>query len=431
MCLHHQIHDCHFSEHEKGKLAKASLFRSTFFLYIAALCMAFVSGWFQIECLHKSAEVFSEVFIKLLRLVSLPLLFLSVITALKEVNARSSCVSRLMKKLVGYTFLTTYLAAMVGLVLFVYIDPTQSILLSGIENAGSSSATAGVGKGYVSHFMTLLPSNAISPFIEGNVIGVLLLASLMAFASFHLSPKERDHLFEFFSALYRLFMVITGWIVRLIPLALWAFVTLFIHDLKNGLGSHLESLGLYLLVIFAANTIQGLIVLPLLLLRKGISPIFLVKAMFPALSVAFFTKSSSATVPTAIQAAVERAKVSESVARSSFPLCTTINMNGCAAFILVTSLFVMKAHGIEVEFADMVLWTLIATVAAVGNAGVPMGCYFLTSALLASMNIPLTIMGLILPFYTLIDAYETALNIWSDSCVAKMVDIDLAKEDKV
>ena len=70
----------------------------------------------------------------------------------------------------------------------------------------------------------------------------------------------------------------------------------------------------------------------------------------------------------------------------------------------------------------MVLWILIATVAAVGNAGVPMGCYFLTSALLATMDVPLGLMGVILPFYALIDMLETAINIWSDSCVAAIVD---------
>lgn len=71
--------------------------------------------------------------------------------------------------------------------------------------------------------------------------------------------------------------------------------------------------------------------------------------------------------------------------------------------------------------AEMVLWIFIATIAALGNAGVPMGCYFLASAFLAAMNVPLNILGIILPFYSLIDMLETAINVWSDSCVATIV----------
>ena len=65
---------------------------------------------------------------------------------------------------------------------------------------------------------------------------------------------------------------------------------------------------------------------------------------------------------------------------------------------------------------------------AVGNAGVPMGCFFLSASLLAGMNVPILLMGVILPFYAVVDAIETALNVWSDSCVAAMVDHDLKDE---
>jgi len=71
---------------------------------------------------------------------------------------------------------------------------------------------------------------------------------------------------------------------------------------------------------------------------------------------------------------------------------------------------------------DYVMWVGIATLAAIGNAGVPMGCYFLTSALLTTMNVPLKLMGVILPFYALIDMLETTINVWSDSCVTMIVE---------
>ena len=103
-------------------------------------------------------------------------------------------------------------------------------------------------------------------------------------------------------------------------------------------------------------------------------------------------------------------------------------MNGCAAFILVTSLFLMQNAGFELSLSTMIVWLFIAVLAAVGNAGVPMGCYFLTLSLMSSIGAPIGIMGIILPIYTIIDMIETAENVWSDSAVCAMTDHDLRHE---
>jgi Na+/H+-dicarboxylate symporter len=226
-------------------------------------------------------------------------------------------------------------------------------------------------------------------------------------------------------------MKVTTWIVSLMPLAIWAFVTLFVKDLNNGL--EMESIAFYLGCVVIANLIQAFIVLPLFLKSKGISPYQLARAMMPALSLAFFSKSSSAALPLAMQCAENKGGVKREVASFSLPLCTTINMNGCAAFILTTVLFVSMSHGMVWSSFEMLLWIGIATIAAVGNAGVPMGCFFLSSAFLAAMNVPLNMLGVILPFYSLIDMLESAINVWSDSCVTAAVnrEIEQAQENEL
>ena len=85
----------------------------------------------------------------------------------------------------------------------------------------------------------------------------------------------------------------------------------------------------------------------------------------------------------------------------------------------------MQNAGAEITAMTLVTWIGIATVAAIGNAGVPMGCFFLSASLLASMNVPILLMGVILPIFAVIDMIETTLNVWSDSVVAAMVDRDL------
>jgi Na+/H+-dicarboxylate symporter len=105
-------------------------------------------------------------------------------------------------------------------------------------------------------------------------------------------------------------------------------------------------------------------------------------------------------------------------------------MNGCAAFILVTSLFVTQNGGFSLGIGTMLLWVLVSVIAAVGNAGVPMGCFFLTVSLMTGIGAPMKVLGLILPIYTVIDMVETAENVWSDSCVCAMTDGDLSGELK-
>jgi Na+/H+-dicarboxylate symporter len=144
--------------------------------------------------------------------------------------------------------------------------------------------------------------------------------------------------------------------------------------------------------------------------------------MMPAVLMALFTKSSAATLPVTIDTAENRLGIRKNVARFVLPICTTINMNGCAAFILVTSLFVMQQGGTPLTLGTILLWILISVVSAVGNAGVPMGCYFLTLSLMSGVGAPIAILGIILPIYTIIDMVETAENVWSDSCVAAIVD---------
>ena len=88
----------------------------------------------------------------------------------------------------------------------------------------------------------------------------------------------------------------------------------------------------------------------------------------------------------------------------------------------------MQQGGTPLTVGTIFLWILISVISAVGNAGVPMGCYFLTLSLMSGIGAPVAVLGIILPIYTIIDMVETAENVWSDSCVAAMVDADKAMD---
>lgn len=391
--------------------------------FTLAFILALLAGYINDPTLYAAATTISELFINLLKLVSVPIIFLSIVSTISGMDNAHE-IKYLGKSVVKYTLLTTIIAATIALIIFIGVDPVRSQtneILPSVKNAAQD--------GYLTYLIQSIPSNIVQPFSESHVIGVLFIALLFSMAILNIPQQNRTILHSFFSSLYAAVMKVTSWIVRLLPLAIWSFITLFIKDMQSGF--EIKNLAFYLCCVIAANLIQGLIVLPILLKIKGVPPVKLFKAMLPALSLAFFTKSSSAALPLAMKCAQERGQVSSKVANFTFPLCTTINMNACAAFILITVLFVSMSNGMVFSPIELVLWIFIATIAAIGNAGVPMGCYFLTSAFLVSMNVPLNILGIILPFYSLIDMLESAINVWSDSCVAAVVNQETSEKSLV
>ncbi|GAB4228690.1 MAG: dicarboxylate/amino acid:cation symporter [Chlamydiales bacterium] len=400
-----------------------ALFDNKSMIYSIAVCLGLVTGYCDISAFHSLASGVSEIFINLLKLVSLPIIFLSIISTASGMESLAE-IKNIGKKVVKYTLGTTIVAATIALGIYMIVDPVK-----GMGDLASTASEVQSSGSYVNYLFQAIPSNIVQPFSENNVVGVLFLAILLSLAILSLPDSNRKVLHSFFSSLYAAIMKITTTLIRFMPFAVWAFVTLFYLDLKGGLEA--SSLALYLSCVVIANLVQAIIVLPAMLKLRGISPWSLFKQMSPALSIAFFGKSSSAALPMAISCATERAGISKKTANFSLPLCTTINMNACAAFILTTVLFVSMSNGVVFSYGELILWIFIATAAAVGNAGVPMGCYFLSSAILASMNVPLNILGVILPFYALIDMLESAINVWSDCSVTAAVDYELAQEEVV
>lgn len=387
-------------------------------LFAIAVLFGFILGLIEIpgvsQVIIQVAHVISEIFIKLLKLISLPIIFLSLVSTATGMEDYKQF-KFMGLRVIRYTLLTTMLAAAIALCYYLILDPVRGNSELTIAEAVAIDKTS-----YFDYFLKTIPSNMLRPFVENSVISVMFIAILLSLSIVSLPKEHKAPLHALFHSLYLMIMKITGWIVKLMPLAVFAFLILFLKDVKAGL--EIQAIARYLSVVLLANFTQGLVILPILLKMKGIAPLKLAKEMMPALSVAFFSKSSSATIPMAIKCATERAHISSRIANFSLPLCVTINMNGCAAFIITTVLFVSMSNGMEWSYVEMVGWVVIATIAAFGNAGVPMGCYFLSSAILAAMNVPLSILGIILPFYTMIDMVETALNVWSDSCVTAIVE---------
>ncbi|HJA10480.1 MAG TPA: dicarboxylate/amino acid:cation symporter [Candidatus Duodenibacillus intestinavium] len=391
-------------------------------LYVIAIMMGLINGFYGSEFWIQTGEFISTIFIRLFRFIAVPIIAVSIIATLSQIS-RSTESGRIFRHSVFYTLLTTILAASLAAILFEVFSPANVTLSDTTE---ASAAIAGIkGKSYFDYITSVVPDNAIAPFLSANVLSVLLIAAAVGIAIAKLPHDSREQrvLMAFFSGLQAVLFTLVGWIIMILPLGIFGFFTVLAKEINAGVA--VGGLGTYFATVLSANFIQMLIVLPALLLLRGINPIRVFKGMLPALTVAFFSKSSAGTLPVTMRCSEVNLGVKESVSRFVLPMCTTINMNGCAAFILVTVVYLMQNAGVDITWSTLAVWIFIATIAAVGNAGVPMGCFFLSASLLASMNVPILLMGVILPFYAVIDAIETTLNVWSDSNVAVLVHKDL------
>lgn len=401
---------------EKQEMKKTSIWLSTPVLYAVMIALGVLCGLSDVGFLQSMGEFIADVFIRVFKCISLPIIVLSIIVTLS--NYRSDGAMRtIWQRTMCYTLGTTVVAAGISCLLYVLIHPSMVVRASSISAGVPQSMVA---SGYLQHLAHLIPTTILSPFIENQVLSVLFLGIVVGIAIRFIPDETARHtITHFFRGAHGLFMVITRWVIAVIPLGLFGFITTTVVQLRSGVD--ITGLGEYLAIIVLANLVQGFVVLPLWLKWHKIKPFWAMQGMLPALSLAFFSKSSVGTLPVTMDTVEKNLQVHPEVSRFVLPLCTSINMNGCAAFIFTTVIYLMQNNGLHVSLASMGLWIIVATVAAIGNAGIPMGCFFLSTSLLASMNVPITLMGVILPFYSLIDMLETALNVWSDSCVAKVV----------
>jgi Na+/H+-dicarboxylate symporter len=394
-------------------------------IWIGALVVGAILGILGIDWLDEAMNFVATIYTRLFQLLAVPTIVLAVITTFATFGSKGS--GKIFGRTLSYTLLTTFAAAAVGAVLYVIIAP-GNLPLETINDASQASAI-NPQTSYVDHLISIIPNNIIKPFLEGNVLSLLMLAFAIGIGLSKLPESDNKVVItKGLLGLQDLLFLLIRWLIWTLPLGIVAFSAQLSAQVNAGVVA--DSIGKYVLVVLGGNVIQFFVVLPLFLLIRGLNPVRILSKMMPAVLMALFTKSSAATLPVTMDTAENRLGIKKNIARFVLPICTTINMNGCAAFILVTSLFVMQQGGETITFDTIALWTLISVISAVGNAGVPMGCYFLTLSLMSGIGAPVAVLGIILPIYTIIDMVETAENVWSDSCVAAAVDHDISGQNE-
>ena len=390
--------------------------------WVGALIIGAVLGLLHITAIDNICNFIATIFTRLFKFTAVPAIAVSILTTLASLGGNKET-GKIFRRTLMYTLLTTLAASTIAAILFFVIKP--EVLSASVYEGVAAEKLANMNSStFLDYFIQAIPDNILYPFVSGNVLSILIGSFVFGFAISKMQESDKKTaILNVINGFQEMVFKVIGWIIAILPIGIIAFTAQLINEMSAHIA--MESIGKYVAVVLSGNLIQFFIVLSIFLLIRGINPAKHFKNMIPAILTALFTKSSAATLPVTMDCVENRVKCDKKFSRFILPMCTTINMNGCAAFILVTSLFVMKNGGVQLDLITVITWILISVISAVGNAGVPMGCFFLTLSLMAGKGMPIGVMGVILPIYAVIDMIETAVNIYSDSCVCAMTNKDL------
>ncbi|HDY7866098.1 TPA: dicarboxylate/amino acid:cation symporter [Vibrio vulnificus] len=357
-------------------------------------------------------EVGGKIFIASLKMLVVPLIFVSLVcgtSSLKDI----STLGRMGGKTLAFYITTTAVAITLALTMGTVFQPGAGADLTAASSFKSAEAPS-LGQVIIDMF----PTNPISAMAEGKTLQVIVFALLFGIA-ISAAGKPGERIAAIFSDLNEVIMKLVALLMNLAPYGVFFLMAKLFTGL--GLGA-IINLGEYFLVLTATLLIHGLVTYSLMLKGfTGLSPLTFLKKMEDAIMFAFSTASSNATIPATMETVKNRLGVDNKIASFTVPLGATVNMDGTAIMQGVATAFIAQAFNIDLSMGDYVMVILTATLASIGTAGVPgVGLVMLAMAL-NQVGLPLEGIALIMGVDRLLDMIRTAVNITGDACVSVIV----------
>ncbi len=371
--------------------------------------------------LSKIGGEMGGLFLKLLKMIVVPLVMTSLITGVTNTgNMRG--LGRLGWQAMVYYMTTSLLAILVGLVLVNAIEPGVDLdreelgsLASGQETSLIESVQDEKGLGTILWGLVsrLVPDNPVRAMAEGDMLSIIFFSLLFGVFVTLVGGQAGKRLSEFFSAAFEVMMAMTLFILYLAPLGVLGFV---LHaSVSQGAGVF-KALGWYMLTVWIGLCVHAMITLPLLIrLLAARSAWRHAKNMSSALLTAFSTASSNGTLPLTMQCLEKRAGVENRISSFVLPLGATINMDGTALYEAVAALFIAQLYGFDLDLSQQLVVAITALLASVGAAAIPHAGLVMMVIVLEAVGLPTEAVGLIIAVDRLLDMGRTCVNVWSDS----------------
>jgi len=358
--------------------------------------------------------IFGTLFILMLKLVIVPLIFVSIVCGVAGIGDVRKLGS-LGAKTLGYYFLTTAIAVVIGLCLVNAIRPgsdreTLQRAYTDTASASDEDAELSIGMKIQKEFLPRIVRNPI--MADENPLVIIFFALLLGAALASLGQDGLPAL-KVFRALDKALIQLVIWTMALAPLGVFALMSRAVVEMgMDCMATLAKYFGTVLLGLGIHFGVLVFVICPLL---GRISPLRFLRGMLPALQVSFSTSSSSATLPVTIDCASRRVGSDENVCNFMLPLGATINMDGTALYLAVASLFMAQMHGMQLGLQEQVVVFLTAVLVSIGTAGIPSASLGLIPIILTSAGIPLEGLALVFGVDRFLDMSRTVVNITGDS----------------
>ncbi len=368
-------------------------------------------------------------FLAALRMLIAPMIFFSLLAGIASIG------SVLRLRTLGATTLfyylgTTGVAIALGLVAVFLIHPWTAWppapeLAEADVAVRMIDAQSGSMIVIIKQFLSLALTNPFTALVELNILGIVTNAFLIGLAMVIVLPADSP-VFALVADANRIIIKVLGWVIRLLPIGIFAILFDFTLSIRSGDGQFEHILSQLLAfggLVVALTLFHGLVVLPAIawwFTRR--SPIALLRDLSRPIIVAFSTSSSAATLPVSMRTADETLKVRSSTSSFVLPLGATINMDGTALFEAVAAIFLAYLFDVPLGPAGIVLVFLISMVASIGAPGMPSGSMAGMQLVLLAVGIPLEAIAILLVIERPLDTIRTSLNVEGDLVGALVID---------
>ncbi|MCI5106891.1 MAG: dicarboxylate/amino acid:cation symporter [Pseudomonadales bacterium] len=358
-----------------------------------------------------------DLFVRLIRMVVVPLVFVTLVAGVVSMGDPSKLGSLGIKTLAIY-MATTLIAISIGLTLAAILQPGVGVDLS---SAVPSEVQQPIPLS--ERLMSIVPENPIAALAEGNILAIIFFALLVGISLLTIGDQGKP-IADFMESGTEVMLRITHWVMEVAPFGVFALIAWVSGT--QGVAALLDVVLLALAVVLGclAHVIvtHGVIIMKTML---KLSPVMFFRGARDAMLVAFSTSSSSATLPVSMSVAEENLGVKPVVASTVLPLGATINMDGTALYVGIVSVFAAQAFGIDLALTDYMLVAGATTLVSIGTAAVPGASLFLMAAVMETIGISpeqiAVVIGFILPFDRPLDMLRTVVNICGDLSVSTAV----------
>ena len=358
------------------------------------------------------------IFLNALKMVVIPLIMASMIvgvTSLGDIRRLGPTAG----KTLLYYLVTTAFSVIIGIILVNILRPGDGVEAFGafVPDLVESSKE----KGLLDVIVGLVPSNIIDSMAQGKVLPLIVFSLLFGSVLTTIGEKGKP-VVVFFEGLNLAIMKMVHLIILFAPIGIFSLIGSIVAENRTSIDQLVSGLGLYTLTVILGLILHATIILPVILRLFGRrAPFRYFLNMGEALTTAFTTASSSATLPITMEAVEEKNNIDKRAGAFVLPLGATINMDGTALYEAVAALFIAQIYGVDLGLGQQVVIFLTATLASIGAAGIPHAGTVTMVFVLQAVGLPLEGIGLIWAVDWFLDRCRTTVNVWGDSVGAAVI----------